>query len=68
MNEGMANARDDWRVSYNFCYNCKLGGSVMATATKVIAIGNSAESSCPRRCLRGSTSQKGDTLYLSETP
>ncbi len=40
----------------------------MATTTKVIAIGNSAGIILPKETLARLNVQKGDTLYLQETP
>ena len=40
----------------------------MATATKIIAIGNSAGIILPKETLARLNLQKGDTLYISETP
>ncbi len=40
----------------------------MATTTKVIAIGNSAGIILPKEMLARLKVEKGDTLYLSETP
>jgi len=40
----------------------------MATTTKVIAIGNSAGIILPKEVLARLNVQKGDTLYVQETP
>ena len=40
----------------------------MATAIKVIAIGNSSGIVLPRETLARLNVQKGDTLYLTESP
>ncbi len=40
----------------------------MATTTKVIAIGNSAGIILPKETLARLNVQKGDTLYVQETP
>jgi putative addiction module antidote len=40
----------------------------MATVTKVIAVGNSAGVIVPREMLSRLRLEKGDTVYLSETP
>ena len=40
----------------------------MATATKVIAIGNSAGIILPKEILARLNVQKGDALYINETP
>ena len=40
----------------------------MATATKVIGIGNSAGIIVPKEMLSRLRIEKGDTVYLSETP
>jgi putative addiction module antidote len=40
----------------------------MATTTKIIAIGNSAGIILPKEILTKLDAQKGDTLYLNETP
>jgi putative addiction module antidote len=40
----------------------------MATTTKIIAIGNSAGIILPREALARLNVQKGDTVYLNETP
>ena len=40
----------------------------MANTTKIIAIGNSAGIILPKETLARLNVQKGDTLYLTETP
>ena len=40
----------------------------MATATKVFAIGNSAGIILPKEILARLNVQKGDALYINETP
>jgi len=40
----------------------------MATATKIIAIGNSAGIILPKETLARLNVQKGDTLYITEGP
>ena len=40
----------------------------MATTTKIIAIGNSAGIILPKETLAHLNLQKGDTLYVQETP
>ena len=40
----------------------------MASVTKVIAVGNSAGVIVPREMLSRLRLEKGDTVYLSETP
>jgi len=40
----------------------------MAAATKIIAIGNSAGIILPKEVLARLNVQKGDTLYVQETP
>ena len=40
----------------------------MATTTKIIAIGNSAGIILPKETLARLNVEKGDTLYLNETP
>ena len=40
----------------------------MATTTKIIAIGNSAGIILPKETLARLNLEKGDTLYLNETP
>jgi putative addiction module antidote len=40
----------------------------MPTATKVIAVGNSAGIIVPKEMLARLKVEKGDTVYLSETP
>jgi putative addiction module antidote len=40
----------------------------MATTTKIIAIGNSAGIILPKEALARLNVQKGDTVYVNETP
>jgi putative addiction module antidote len=52
---------------YNFCYN-QLRENYMATTVKITTIGNSVGIILPKEVLSRLHVEKGDSLYVSETP